>query len=126
MNNYFAHLGLLGEHAPPGSAFSLTSTAAGFLSGLSAGASTLASDRHSAQFDSRLSAGFGPLPKSHHPPFYFPPLFLALSPCHRQILVHQLRNLRRVAGNKRLFCTVESEGTGERQKTGSVEASKPM
>ncbi|VEL34904.1 unnamed protein product [Protopolystoma xenopodis] len=38
---YPLNLGLVSEHATPGSAFSLTSTAAGFVSGLSAGAGTL-------------------------------------------------------------------------------------
>ena len=42
-----------------------------------------------------------------------------------QVIVKQVRNLKRVQGNKILYCTIEIEGSNDKQKTDQTEASKP-
>ncbi|KER20260.1 hypothetical protein T265_11143 [Opisthorchis viverrini] len=41
------------------------------------------------------------------------------------ILIHQLRNVRNMA-NKRLYCTVELDGTADKKRTETVEARSPV
>ncbi|KAA3681724.1 calcium-dependent secretion activator [Paragonimus westermani] len=43
-----------------------------------------------------------------------------------EVLIHQLRNIRHLSGAKKLYCTVELDGTADRKRTEAVEATKPI
>nr|VZI28517.1 unnamed protein product [Spirometra erinaceieuropaei] len=45
---------------------------------------------------------------------------------HLEVSICQLRPLRHLSGNKQLFCTIELDGSSERQRTASVKACKPI
>ncbi|CAH8530575.1 unnamed protein product [Dicrocoelium dendriticum] len=43
-----------------------------------------------------------------------------------QILIHQLRNVLQMSASKKLYFTIELEGSSEKKRTDSVEAAKPL